>query len=218
MTLPGSTYGIQEQVGPLLVFARLQHDLTLFSARGCIVSALASNVRAHIRAEIARALRIRRSTPVRNCLQSDSLADELLTWEARYWDWSKDWENLTMSSIWSNTDGFGSPGIGESNGISGPFNDVRVRYRDNGTISPHRLARSFLNYDSGEVGSMSGELIKPENMGRLARAEDYDTFRYIIEGTLHNVIHLEVVGDLDELTAPNGMFREKKIQSTRLQC
>ncbi|KAI1119484.1 hypothetical protein F5Y14DRAFT_5294 [Nemania sp. NC0429] len=129
-----------------------------------------------------------------------------------YWDWSRDWQNLTTSSIWDDTDGFGSPGTGESSGISGPFSDVHVRYRDNGTISPHRLARSFLNYDSGEIGSMSGELIKPEIMGRLARAGDYDTFRYLIEGTLHNVVHLEVVGDLDELTAPNGMFRKLHVR------
>ncbi|KAI1191738.1 hypothetical protein F5B17DRAFT_451326 [Nemania serpens] len=134
-----------------------------------------------------------------------------------YWDWSMDWQNLTLSSIWNNTDGFGSPETGESNGISGPFSGVRVRYRDNGTIFPHRLTRSFVNYDSGEVGSMSGEFIKPENMGRLARAENYDAFRYIIEGTLHNVIHLEIVGDLDELTAPNDpIFWLHHVQLDRL--
>ncbi|KAI1275445.1 hypothetical protein F5Y07DRAFT_409269 [Xylaria sp. FL0933] len=134
-----------------------------------------------------------------------------------YWDWSTDWQNLTTSSIWNSTDGFGAPGATEKTCISGPFGDVQVRYRNNGTVSPHCLTRSFLNYDSGEVGSMSGELVKPENMGRLARAQDYGTFRYMIEGTLHNVIHLEIVGDLDELTAPNDpIFWLHHVQLDRL--
>lgn len=67
--------GIQEQVGAPLVFTKLQHDLTLLSSRRCIVSAMASNVLAYIRAETARALRIRRPTSVRDRLQPDSLAD-----------------------------------------------------------------------------------------------------------------------------------------------
>ncbi|KAI0975543.1 hypothetical protein F4678DRAFT_456897 [Xylaria arbuscula] len=134
-----------------------------------------------------------------------------------YWNWSADWQNLTRSTIWKSTDGFGGPGAKDSSCISGPFGNVHVRYRNNGTISPHCLTRSFVNYDSGEVGSMSGEFIKPENMGRLARAEDYSAFRYVIEGTLHNVIHLEVVGDLDELTAPNDpIFWLHHVQLDRL--
>ncbi|KAI8624523.1 hypothetical protein F5Y19DRAFT_453990 [Xylariaceae sp. FL1651] len=134
-----------------------------------------------------------------------------------YWDWSEDWQNLTKSSIWNSTNGFGGEGRDEEGCVSGPFGDVQVRYKDNGTVSPHCLTRSFLNYDSGEVGSMSGDLIKPERMGRLARAEDYGVFRYILEGTLHNVIHLEVTGDLDELSAPNDpIFWLHHVQLDRL--
>lgn len=53
---------------------------------------------------------------------------------------------------------------------------------------------------------MSGELIRPEIMGRLARSKDYARFRWMIESVIHNIIHTEVVGDLDTQVAPNGMF------------
>ncbi len=53
---------------------------------------------------------------------------------------------------------------------------------------------------------MSGELIRPEIMGRLARSKDYARFRWMIESVVHNIIHTEVVGDLDTEVAPNGKF------------
>lgn len=51
---------------------------------------------------------------------------------------------------------------------------------------------------------MSGELIRPEIMGRLSRSKDYARFRWMIESVIHNIIHTEVVGDLDTEVAPNG--------------
>ncbi|KAI1294305.1 hypothetical protein F5Y03DRAFT_410919 [Xylaria venustula] len=136
-----------------------------------------------------------------------------------YWDWTSDWQNLTESSIWDDKRGFGGQSTHYTYGscVSGPFSHIELRYGGNGTVSPHCLSRVFTNYDSGEVGSMSGELIRPEIMGRLARSKDYARFRYMIESVIHNIIHTEVVGDLDTEVAPNDpIFWLHHVQLDRL--
>ncbi|GAW20959.1 hypothetical protein ANO14919_104720 [Xylariales sp. No.14919] len=136
-----------------------------------------------------------------------------------YWDWTSDWQNLTESSIWDDEHGFGGESTHYTYGscVSGPFSHVELRYGGNGSVSPHCLSRVFTNYDSGEVGSMSGELIRPEMMGRLARSKDYARFRWVIESVIHNIIHTEVVGDLDTEVAPNDpIFWLHHVQLDRL--
>ncbi|KAI1273109.1 hypothetical protein F5Y07DRAFT_411916 [Xylaria sp. FL0933] len=136
-----------------------------------------------------------------------------------YWDWTSDWQNLTESSIWDDDLGFGGQSTHYTNGscVSGPFSHIEVLYGRNGTVSPHCLSRVFMNYDSGEIGSMSGELIRPEIMGRLARSKDYARFRWLIESVIHNIIHTEVVGDLDTEVAPNDpIFWLHHVQLDRL--
>ncbi|KAJ8131458.1 hypothetical protein O1611_g2173 [Lasiodiplodia mahajangana] len=136
-----------------------------------------------------------------------------------YWDWTSDWQNLTESSIWEDKLGFGGESTHYTHGscVSGPFSHVKLLYGRNGTVSPHCLSRVFTNYDSGEVGSMSGELIRPEIMGRLSRSKDYARFRWMIESVVHNIIHTEVVGDLDTEVAPNDpIFWLHHVQLDRL--
>ncbi|KAI1363131.1 hypothetical protein F5Y08DRAFT_310297 [Xylaria arbuscula] len=136
-----------------------------------------------------------------------------------YWDWTSDWQNLTESTIWDDEHGFGGESTHYTRGscVSGPFSHVELRYGGNGTVSPHCLSRVFTNYDSGEVGSMSGELIRPEIMGRLSRSKNYARFRWMIESVIHNIIHTEVVGDLDTEVAPNDpIFWLHHVQLDRL--
>ncbi|KAI8625267.1 hypothetical protein F5Y19DRAFT_467210 [Xylariaceae sp. FL1651] len=136
-----------------------------------------------------------------------------------YWDWTSDWQNLTESSIWDDEHGFGGETTHYTYGscVSGPFSHVELRYGGHGTVSPHCLSRVFTNYESGKVGSMSGELIRPEIMGRLARSKNYARFRWMIESVIHNIIHTEVVGDLDTEVAPNDpIFWLHHVQLDRL--
>ncbi|KAI1335928.1 hypothetical protein F5Y15DRAFT_419386 [Xylariaceae sp. FL0016] len=137
-----------------------------------------------------------------------------------YWDWSLDWQNLTGSSIWSNTHGFGGEnGASPDSGcVTGPFADLRVSY-DNETIrpQPHCITRHFTNIETGEPGSMSGKLIGPDAIGHLGRSPDYGEFRYEIEGTFHNAIHLQIEGDLNTMAAPNDpLFWLHHVQLDRL--
>ncbi|KAI0530158.1 hypothetical protein GGR58DRAFT_518702 [Xylaria digitata] len=136
-----------------------------------------------------------------------------------YWGWTSDWQNLTESSIWDDEHGFGGESTHYTHGscVSGPFSHVQLRYGGHGKVSLHCLSRVFTNYDSGEIGSMSGELIRPEIMGRLARSKDYARFRWMIESVIHNIIHTEVVGDLDTEVAPNDpIFWLHHVQLDRL--
>lgn len=118
---------------------------------------------------------------------------------------------MSNSSVWSNEDGFGGDGdpngeITVSNGrcvIDGPFANTQVHYHDMAR-KDHCLSRGFINADTMEEGSMSGYWLRPDAMGRVSRAADYDTFRNALEFTAHNGLHWSIRGDFAEYSAANG--------------
>jgi tyrosinase len=122
-----------------------------------------------------------------------------------------DWEDLSHSSIWNVIDGFG--GDGDINGnitvaqgrciTEGPFAGTQLQYFDRET-HPHCLSRGFINFDTKELGSLSGYYFRPEAMGTLSRAPDYDTFRAAVETTSHNAMHWGIRGDFGQYSAANG--------------
>jgi tyrosinase len=132
-----------------------------------------------------------------------------------YWDWSLDWQDLANSSIWDNEEGFGSQSDGQvgashpgqtTNGkcVSGPFKDIRL-FHFNLTVRPHCLSRQFELTRSEDHGTFSGELMSPESIGQIARAQEYGSLRYGIE-VIHDVVHSGVIGDLNTWSSANGTY------------
>lgn len=129
----------------------------------------------------------------------------------RYWDWELDWRSLENSSIWDSTEGFG--GDGDKNGgwtpgygrcvIDGPFKNTQCLYFG-GEIAPHCLGRGFLHFKTQQQGTLFGGGFSPREIGLLKRADDYEKFRKLIEGSVHNVLHWGVQGDFSSTTAANG--------------
>lgn len=132
-----------------------------------------------------------------------------------------DWQNLAGSSIWSNEDGFGHQDdseVGvtiprqppEGKCVSGPFKDVKL-FHYNLTVHPHCLTRQFELTKSEDHGTFSGELMSPDAMADLARAQEYGTFRFGMEG-IHDVIHNGVIGDLNTWSSANGTVSLKRVK------
>ncbi|KAJ4163630.1 hypothetical protein LMH87_005347 [Akanthomyces muscarius] len=125
-----------------------------------------------------------------------------------YWDWSLDWMDLTRSSIWDNSTGFG--GDGDPHGaetvgkgrcvVDGPFADLRpIIY--NHTFTEHCLSRGFS--DGTTAGRLSGDKFSPENMGDILRQSNYSSFLRRVERDLHNTLHNSINGDFKAMTAAN---------------
>ncbi|KAH9221982.1 hypothetical protein DL95DRAFT_421170 [Leptodontidium sp. 2 PMI_412] len=125
-----------------------------------------------------------------------------------YWNWELDWHNLSNSSIWSNSTGFGGDGdrslpitVGEGRCVTdGPFKDLRpIMY--NHTFTQHCLSRGFRDGDM--VGKLPREPFGPESIGGMMRNETYKGFIRRVEFLLHNRMHSAIGGDFLALTAAN---------------
>ncbi|KAL5318160.1 hypothetical protein ACEPPN_013219 [Leptodophora sp. 'Broadleaf-Isolate-01'] len=128
----------------------------------------------------------------------------------QYWNWELDWHNISNSSIWSNSTGFGGDGdrslpitVGEGRCVTdGPFKDLRpIMY--NHTFTQHCLSRGFRDGDM--VGKLPREPFGPESIGGMMRNETYKGFIRRVEFLLHNRMHSAIGGDFLALTAANGM-------------
>ncbi|KAH8705451.1 tyrosinase [Talaromyces proteolyticus] len=127
-----------------------------------------------------------------------------------YWDWEVDWQNLANSSIWDPEEGFGgegdpnsplSPGDGHCL-IDGPFKGAQRLYF-NGEVNPHCLGRAFIHFETQQKGALSGFHFRPENMGMLKTASDFNKFREILEDAAHNALHWGIRGDFSSISAGN---------------
>lgn len=119
--------------------------------------------------------------------------------------------DLTQSSIWDRSTGFG--GDGDPHGvetvgkgrcvIDGPFADLRpIIY--NHTFTEHCLSRGFS--DGKVMGRLSGDKFSPENMGEILRQDNYSSFLRRVERDLHNTLHNSINGDFKAMTAANGEY------------
>lgn len=120
--------------------------------------------------------------------------------------------DLTRSSIWDNSTGFG--GDGDPHGaetvgkgrcvVDGPFADLRpIIY--NHTFTEHCLSRGFS--DGTTAGRLSGDKFSPENMGDILRQSNYSSFLRRVERDLHNTLHNSINGDFKAMTAANGEYK-----------
>ena len=123
-----------------------------------------------------------------------------------YWDWTLDWENITMAPIWDSGTGFGGNG-NTSQGpavfkaycvTEGPFAHLQVPYFE--TIhQPHCLLRGF---DENLTGFRNA--LRPESLQKLLLSDDYESLNLGLENGPHIAIPKSINGDFSLHTAPFG--------------
>ncbi|MCJ1441960.1 MAG: hypothetical protein MMC23_002452 [Stictis urceolatum] len=141
-----------------------------------------------------------------------------------YWDWSLDWEDLTLAPVWD-SDSFGGDGSEVGRGLVGENGEL-VNGRDGGGVMgggcvlegafkgvraawlgplwrPHCLSRGFLR---GEGVRRAGRRNSPEALERLMRAGGYEEFLGALERGAHASVPKVVGGDFGLFTAPYGEF------------
>ncbi|KAI2618482.1 putative tyrosinase [Hypoxylon sp. NC1633] len=125
-----------------------------------------------------------------------------------YWDWTRDWADLTQSPIWSATEGFGGNGnmdlpttVGDGRCVQeGPFAGLQVQYYDE-DWNPHCLSRGFL---TGEVQDHFGaQRLNSSAIAAVLDEPDYYKFVLRLEDGPHLAIPIIVRGDFLRFTAPN---------------
>ena len=125
-----------------------------------------------------------------------------------YWDWTLDWENITIAPIWDPESGFGGNGnssIGKAvfKGYcvtDGPFAGLQIPYFEH-IYQPHCLLRGFDEHLSKYRSDLS-----PEALDSLLLAPDYETLNLGLENGPHIAIPRSVNGDFSLHTAPSGEY------------
>lgn len=123
-----------------------------------------------------------------------------------YWDWTLDWENITMSPIWDVETGFGGSGNVEVGSpvfkahcvTEGPFANLEVPYFED-IYQPHCLLRGF----DENLEDFRLEL-KPESLMNLLLSPDYRSINLGLEHGPHVAIPKSINGDFSLHTAPFG--------------
>jgi len=129
----------------------------------------------------------------------------------RYWDWSRDYPNPTLSPIFSSTSGFGSDGdlslpstVGWGSCItSGPFANYSVLW-SNFVPSPHCLSRGFGRQPGSESFREHVEVFSKEEMAGLLSEKNFYAFTERLEGGAHDAVPNGIAGDFYTLESPNG--------------
>ncbi|KAI0405660.1 putative tyrosinase [Xylaria palmicola] len=125
-----------------------------------------------------------------------------------YWDWTRDWRNLTQAPVWDATEGFGGNGnvnlpstVGHGHCVQdGPFAGLQVQYY-NEDFNPHCLSRGFL---TGELQDHFGaQRLNSSAMAAVLGQPDYYQFLLMLEDGPHSAIPIIVRGDFSRFTAPN---------------
>ncbi|KAH8596220.1 hypothetical protein B0O99DRAFT_571195 [Bisporella sp. PMI_857] len=127
-----------------------------------------------------------------------------------YWDWSLDWEYLSISPVFSNITGFG--GNGDANApksvsdghcvTDGPFANLQLPLYE-GDDHAHCLSRGF-KFDQKIIhGKISGEYVRPSVVEEILSLPDYESFFLALERHPHNAIPTGIRGDFMGFTAPN---------------
>lgn len=126
----------------------------------------------------------------------------------RYWDWSLDWEDLTLSPIWDSDIGFGGNGNSSDERsvaygycvTDGPF--ARLTALIWGVEDkPHCLSRGFATH---EKVKKLGSQVSPEALEKMLEEDNYDSFNIGLEYGPHNAIPKTIRGDFYRVTAPYG--------------
>ncbi|KAI0490216.1 Di-copper centre-containing protein [Xylaria cf. heliscus] len=128
-----------------------------------------------------------------------------------YWDWTRDVQNVSQSSIWDPVSGVGGNGDPEKTENAGrylrkcvsdgPFADIRPAYIQ-GEYVDHCLSRNF-NDGINEPGDMLGRYYTSQVIDVIESLGDYNSFRIMLESGPHGAIHSAVGGDLSPNTSPN---------------
>ncbi|XXG94400.1 hypothetical protein Hte_000655 [Hypoxylon texense] len=125
-----------------------------------------------------------------------------------YWDWTRDWANLTQAPVWDATEGFGGNGnvdlpttVGDGRCVQdGPFAGLQVQYY-NEDWNPHCLSRGFL---TGELQDHFGaQRLNSSAMAAVLDEPGYYGFVLKLEDGPHSAIPITVRGDFLRFTAPN---------------
>ncbi|KAI8946359.1 putative tyrosinase [Xylaria longipes] len=125
-----------------------------------------------------------------------------------YWDWTRDWADLTRAPVWDATEGFGGNGnvnlpttVGQGHCVQdGPFAGLQVQYY-NEDWNPHCLSRGFL---AGELLDHFGaQRLNTSAMAAVLDEPYYYGFLLKLEDGPHSAIPIIVRGDFYRFTAPN---------------
>ncbi|CAD6580422.1 MAG: hypothetical protein ASARMPREDX12_009559 [Alectoria sarmentosa] len=122
-----------------------------------------------------------------------------------YWDWSLDWENITLAPVFDNELGFGGNGnTSDKSGFrgscvtDGPFARLEVLFA--GPIkAPHCLTRNFAN---SENLTKHAQPIRPAALAEVLRAPRYEEFNTALESGPHLSMPLSINGDFSAVSAP----------------
>ena len=123
-----------------------------------------------------------------------------------YWDWTLDWENITLSPIWDTETGFGGTGNASTGNpifkaycvTEGPFANLEIPYFED-IYQPHCLLRGF----DANLEDFRTEL-RPQALMKLLLSLDYETFNLGLENGPHIAIPKSINGDFSLHTAPFG--------------
>ncbi|KAL8710083.1 MAG: hypothetical protein Q9225_007361, partial [Loekoesia sp. 1 TL-2023] len=121
-----------------------------------------------------------------------------------YWDWTLDWENITLSPVWDDKTGFGGTGNASTGTpifkaycvTEGPFAGLEVPYFED-IYKPHCLLRGF----DGNLKDFR-ERIHPGALMDLLLSPDYSSLNLGLEHGPHVAIPQSVNGDFSLHTAP----------------
>lgn len=173
-----------------------------------IIFELASMVLAHLRMCLTGGMWLHRSSHVCSIKARTAYNRASLTFRYSYWDWSLDWEDVTLAPVWDSELGFG--GNGNSSDVSGfrgfcvtdgPFARLQVLFIGR-MEAPHCLSRSFL---SGENLTVYAERIRPAALEKLLKASSYEEFNLALETGPHLSLPFSIHGDFSVPTTPQGM-------------
>ncbi|KAH9909712.1 putative tyrosinase [Xylariomycetidae sp. FL2044] len=125
-----------------------------------------------------------------------------------YWDWTRDWANLTQAPVWDAIEGFGGNGnvntpitVGDGHCVEeGPFAGLQVQYY-NEDWNPHCLSRGFLTPDLQD--HFGAQRLNSSAMAAVLDESDYYHFLLSLEDGPHSAIPIIVHGDFSRFTAPN---------------
>lgn len=131
-----------------------------------------------------------------------------------YWDWTLDWENVTLSPVWDINTGFGGTGdvrhgppVFKAYCVTeGPFAKLEVLYFED-VHKPHCLLRGF-----DENLEEFRQDLNPESLMTLLLSPDYQSINLGLEHGPHLAIPKSVNGDFSLHTAPFGNLSSHSIK------
>ena len=128
-----------------------------------------------------------------------------------YWDWTRDWEDITRSPVFDAETGFG--GDGNATGeitvgggrcvVDGPFAGLKA-LRYDAEYEPHCLSRGFLK--GTVLKKMCGDDITPEKVEGVLQMGDFESFMHALEEGPHIAISTGIRGDWVKFTVPYGKW------------